>query len=97
MKRICTIYKSPKEDEMYLYVDKQEDLKRVPEALLERFGTPKQVTMMVITPDKKLARVEASKVLEAIQNQGFYLQMPPPKEGYMLDVHQHNTKMNGLS
>ncbi len=97
MKRLCTIYKSPKEDEMYLYVDKQEDLKRVPEALLARFGTPKQVTMLVLTPEKKLARVDVSKVLEAIQSQGFFLQMPPPKEGYMQEIHQHNSKMNGLS
>lgn len=96
MKRLCTIYKSPKEDEMYLYVDKQEDLSRIPGSLLERFGKPQQVTMLVLTEDKKLARAEAKKVLQAISEQGFYLQMPPPKDGYMQEVNQHNSKMSGL-
>lgn len=40
MKRICSIYKSPRKNEMYLYVLKAEGLERVPEALLPYFGTP---------------------------------------------------------
>ncbi|OSO73817.1 hypothetical protein B6N17_007910, partial [Stutzerimonas stutzeri] len=34
MKLICSIYKSPRKDGMYLYVDKRDALKRVPEGLL---------------------------------------------------------------
>ena len=33
MKRICSIYKSPRKNEMYLYVERSEALKKVPEAL----------------------------------------------------------------
>ncbi len=32
MKRICSIYKSPRKNEMYLYVLKADGLERVPEA-----------------------------------------------------------------
>ena len=32
MKRICSIYKSPRKNEMYLYVERSEALKKVPEA-----------------------------------------------------------------
>ncbi len=92
MKRICAVYKSPKKDEMYLYVDKKEGLERVPEVLLERFGKPIDVMTMLITPEKKLARAEGAKVLEAIEEQGFYLQMPPAKEEYMLDLYRTPTE-----
>lgn len=83
MKRICSIYKSPRKREMYLYVDKREALARVPEALLNVFGAPQHVFDMLLTPERKLAREDAAKVLENIESQGFHLQMPPPEEEYI--------------
>ncbi|MFB3105055.1 MAG: YcgL domain-containing protein, partial [Pseudomonadales bacterium] len=38
--RSVTIYRSSKRDGMYLYVDRDELLSRVPEELLKRFGRP---------------------------------------------------------
>ena len=95
MKTLCTIYKSAKEDELYLYVLKGNGLKRVPEALLEKFGKPILVTTMVLSADKKLARADVGKVLAAMEQNGFYLQMPPAKEEYMLEVNLHNHKLAG--
>lgn len=92
MKRICAIFKSSVKDEMYLYVDKKEGLERVPELLLERFGKPIDVMTMLIKPDTKLARTDANKVLNALEEQGFYLQMPPGKEPYMLDLYKAPTE-----
>lgn len=83
MKRICSIYKSPRKREMYLYVDKREALTRVPEALLNVFGAPQHVFDMLLTAERKLAREEAGQVLENIEKQGFHLQMPPPEEEYI--------------
>ncbi len=85
--KICSIYKSPRKDEMYLYVDKREALTRVPEALLEMFGQPVHVMDMPMKADRKLARADTEKVLEGITEKGYYLQMPPPKEEYLLDLH----------
>lgn len=84
---ICSIYRSPKKDEMYLYVDKRDGLERVPEELREMFGTPSHVMDMPLTAERKLARADSEKVMSGIQERGFYLQMPPPKEDYMLDIH----------
>lgn len=84
---ICSIYKSSKKEEMYLYVDKREGLERVPDALIEIFGAPVHSMDMPLTAERKLARADTAKVLESIRDQGFYLQMPPPKEDYMLDIH----------
>jgi uncharacterized protein YcgL (UPF0745 family) len=94
MKVICDVYKSPNEDEMYIYVKKEEGLSKVPEALLEMFGKPQHVMTMLLTPEKKLGRAEASKVLDQLEDPGFYLQMPPPKDDEMRRINAHNTKIN---
>lgn len=88
MKKMISIYKSSKKDELYIYVDRSQGLKNVPEALLSQFGTPLHVSDMILTPDRKLARAEASRVLEQIDEQGFYLQLPPAKEDYLLDLYR---------
>ncbi len=77
MKVIVSIYRSPKKEGMYLYVDKREGLERVPEPLLKQFGEAELAMTLLLTPERKLARVEAPKVLESIGEQGFFLQMPP--------------------
>ena len=77
MKTICQLYRSPRKDEMYLYVDKARGLEDVPEALLAQFGEPEELMVLVLTPEKKLARANAGEVLKQIAEQGFYLQMPP--------------------
>jgi len=76
-KRFCSIYKSSKRAEMYLYVDRAQDVSKLPEALMQAFGSPTKVMDLVLTPEKKLARVSAQKVLDAIAEQDFFLQMPP--------------------
>ena len=76
-KRFCSVYKSSKKLEMYVYVDRSYDLDTLPSALKGVFGEPIHVLDMVLTPEKTLARAEAAKVLESIEAQDFYLQMPP--------------------
>ncbi|UXD87417.1 YcgL domain-containing protein [Thalassolituus hydrocarboniclasticus] len=85
-KVLCDVYKTKKKDETYLYVSRKDALSRVPEALLEQFGKPELAMTMILTPEKKLARADIDKVLKALDEQGFYLQMPPAKETYMLDL-----------
>ncbi|PCJ17038.1 MAG: hypothetical protein COB04_09525 [Gammaproteobacteria bacterium] len=83
---MCIIYKSPKKDLMYLYVDKTEKLKRVPEPLLARFGEPQLVMEKLLLKSKPLANVDVEEVAKAIVSQGFYLQMPPAKDDYIIDT-----------
>ncbi len=87
MKReIVRIYRSSLNAETYLYLAKKSAFDSLPEALRKIFGRPILVMDMLLTEDKKLARADAAKVLAGIEEQGFYLQMPPPKEDYMLDI-----------
>ncbi|MDN3554651.1 YcgL domain-containing protein [Halomonas maura] len=91
-KLLCEIFKSARHDEMYLYVDKRRGLVDVPEALLARFGTPLPAMTLILTPDKPLARTSAAAVMAAIADKGFYLQMPPAKEEYLLDLYRTPTE-----
>lgn len=85
--KILSIFKSSRKDEMYLYVDKRNQLERVPEPLLEMFGKPVHVMDMPMKPGRTLARVgDTARLLDEVENKGYFLQMPPPKDDYMLDL-----------
>jgi uncharacterized protein YcgL (UPF0745 family) len=87
MQRICSIYRSAKVEGMYLFVDKAEGLARVPEALLQRFGKSELAMTLLISPERKLARADAATVLDAIAQQGFFLQLPPQAEHDSITIH----------
>lgn len=91
-KLLCEVFKSPRVDEMYLYVDKRKGLGEVPEALLERFGKPLPAMTLILTPEKTLGQAQAVDVMAAIRDKGFYLQMPPAKEEYLLDLYRTPTE-----
>jgi len=94
MKRICSIYKSPRKSEMYLYVEKKDALRRVPEALLAIFGPPQHTFDLVLSPERQLAREDIGKVLENLEKQGFHLQMPPQQEEYIEHLPEELLRMN---
>ncbi len=84
--RLVSIYKSPRKEEMYLYVDKRVGLKQVPEPLLERFGKPVHLMDMPLKADRPLARTTPEEILAGIDSKGFFLQMPPPVDDYMKEM-----------
>lgn len=73
----CYIYKSFKKDELYLYLEKKDDFSVLPGPLLNSFGRIEFVMELDITPERKLAREDAGKVLASLQDKGFFVQMPP--------------------
>lgn len=76
-KILCSVYRSPKKEGMYVYVRKHDGVDQLPETLLKQFGVPGHVMDLLLTPDKKLAQVNVRDVMAGIAAQGFYLQMPP--------------------
>jgi uncharacterized protein YcgL (UPF0745 family) len=77
VKLICQVFRSPRKQEMYLYVDKARGLVDVPEVLMTQFGEPQAVMTLLLDPQRKLARADTAEVLADIAEKGFYLQMPP--------------------
>lgn len=73
----CWIYKSPRKDEMYLYLAEEEGFDPVPEALMERFGRPVFVMELELHEDRTLAREDVKQVMNNLAEVGFHLQMPP--------------------
>ena len=94
MKVICTIYKSLSKNDYFLYVKKDDDVKRVPQPLLDYFGKYELAMTLVLTPERKLAAVSAGEVLEALDDRGYFLQLPPGnKDLYMQEVRDRNEKL----
>lgn len=79
-KHLISVFRSPRREGMYVYIPQQNNPGDLPASLLEYFGTPVHALDLVLTPERKLARADAVDVLAAIDEQGFYLQMPPSAE-----------------
>ncbi|RMH35589.1 MAG: YcgL domain-containing protein [Gammaproteobacteria bacterium] len=77
---LAYIYRSPKKDEMYLYVAQKDDFSNVPQALMARFGTPQWVMALDLATREKLAREDIDEVRANLESQGYHLQLPPPPE-----------------
>ncbi len=84
---ICAVYKTRKKAGMYLYLPKKDHFESVPEALMKQFGTPELVTLIALEKRESLAGVSKEKLIAALQDPGFYLQMPP-KENDLLVEHR---------
>lgn len=73
----CFIYRSNKKTGLYLYLAKQDDFSSIPEALLKSIGQSEFAMELEITPERKLAHENSVDVLKGIEENGFYIQMPP--------------------
>lgn len=74
---LASVYRSNQKDQMYLYLTKKDDFSMVPEPLLKLFGKPEFSLQLNLAKRAKLARVELSEVKKALDEQGYFLQMPP--------------------
>jgi len=88
---LCAIYKSAKKAQMYLFVKTRDDFSSVPEALMKVFGTPTLVTLTNLATKTKLAFADLEKVKTNLDEEGYYLQMPPPQEDLLK---QHKIDMD---
>ena len=73
----CWVYKSPRKEGMYLYLSAEDAFDVLSDELLSSFGTPVFVLSMNLTAKRKLARVETGKVIAALLQDGYFLQLPP--------------------
>ena len=74
---LTCVYRSKSKDQMYLYITTKDDFSEVPPSLMKLFGVPEFSMLINLSKREKLARVELPQVKSALQEQGYYLQMPP--------------------
>ncbi|WP_163931184.1 YcgL domain-containing protein [Paraferrimonas sp. SM1919] len=76
--QLCSVYKSSKKLDTYLYVVKRDDFSNVPSQLMELFGQPIFVMTLPLFKREHLGVADIEKVRQSLLNEGFYLQLPPP-------------------
>ena len=76
----CYVYKSLSKADTYIYLDEKDSFQKLPKQLLKLFGKPKLVLEFDLTKDRKLAIADAKQVLANIDEQGYYLQIPPQND-----------------
>jgi uncharacterized protein YcgL (UPF0745 family) len=73
----CCVLASDRQAEMYLYLPDEAAFADLPQGLQQRFGRPRPVMSLVLSSDRRLARVKVADVMAALRERGYYLQMPP--------------------
>ena len=78
----CYVYRSRRKQHTYLFLPKRDDFSQVPASLLKLFGTAEFSFEFDLAADRKLVLAESSEVRRNIQENGFYLQLPPSEDRY---------------
>lgn len=76
----CLVYRSTARQGAYLFVRRSEDLEDVPEELIARLGRLELALELELYPQRQLARTTGAQVMSHLEDQGFYLQLPPDRE-----------------
>ena len=71
------IYRSEKKADCYLFLSTPVEQFELPDIVRTIIGDLHFVMQLDITSDTKLAMSKAKTVLDAFEQQGFYIQMPP--------------------
>jgi uncharacterized protein YcgL (UPF0745 family) len=77
---LCFVYKSLKKSDTYLFVKNKENFTDLPEALHHMLGKLEFVMEVDLAQREKLARVDSDQLRQQLEQQGFYLQLPPATE-----------------
>lgn len=85
----CTIYKSLKKADLYLFLPKGTLPDTLDTAVLAPFGRLEEVMHLDLSVDRALARTDAATVRHYLSTLGFYVQMPPGSQNW---AHWDNLK-----
>ena len=72
---LCHIYRSSRKLDTYLYLIDKDDFSVIPQELMRVFGPPEFSFSFDLTEERKLAREDASEVIENLESQGYHLQL----------------------
>ena len=72
----CFIYRCSRKEDLYIYLAEKDDFSRVPAEVMRGLGITEFAMELELTPEKKLAKEDASTVLRNLEDKGFHLQLP---------------------
>jgi len=73
---ICYVYRSNRKRDTYLYLTQKDDFSQIPETVMNIFGPPEYSLSFDLHPEKKLAQADPVEVINKLEADGFYLQLP---------------------
>lgn len=73
----CYVYRSRRKADTYVYLRERDGFSVLPTELAQALGELVFVLQIELTPERKLAREQASVVIEHLAQRGFHLQLPP--------------------
>lgn len=77
----CYVYRSRRKQGSFLFLPEKDNFARVPEVLLKIFGTPEFSFEFFLDNERQLQfNIAASEVQRVMQENGFFLQLPPNEE-----------------
>ena len=78
--REVKVLKSARKADTYIYLPVDADYDDLPEALRSQFGDASTILEFHLSAERELAQADPRAVLDALERQGFYLQLPPSVE-----------------
>ena len=81
----CFVYRSDKKPGLYLYLREKDDFDDVPESLISMLGDMTYSFEFDLSKNRKLVRAESKEVLRLMNENGFFLQLPPPKSEFVTE------------
>lgn len=76
----CYVYRSRRKQQTYLFLPQRDDFSQIPVSLLKLFGEAEFSFEFELSSERKMVLAKASEVKRNIQENGFYLQLPPGEE-----------------
>ena len=76
----CFVYRSKRHKGMYLYLSEKDNIDIIPKSLRTLLGDIEFSFKFDLDKNRKLMQSEAKEVIELMQENGYFLQMPPPKD-----------------
>jgi len=73
----CKIYKGKRKQDYYLFIPNDSSLEQVPSEIRQMFGELELVMSLDLSPTSTLAQSDPEKVINMINEKGFYIQIPP--------------------
>jgi uncharacterized protein YcgL (UPF0745 family) len=77
----CIVYRASKRADTYLFVAQADELKRVPQSLLQLLGRLDFAMNLTLHPGRSLALSDPVAVMRQLVADGYYLQLPPQGPG----------------
>lgn len=72
----CYIYRCSRKEDMYIYLAEKDNFSKVPADIKRALGLTEFTMELELTPDRRLAREDASVVIKNLEEKGFHLQLP---------------------